>query len=219
MSKKIERELQGPGWTEVIFSAVLSLLLGVVLAAVCLVFKPVVVAKELPKDRAPDTVYYVAGSHDSSKARQASAKEKAFLQGGSVVVNEDELNTILAPAAPGGKAAAPAPTGVLTPGALNARIRDNVLQLAVPLHVSVAGFDQDLIAQARGGFEKNGDMFVFAPSEVYVGSCPVQRIPGLSAMLLKRVYAATPVPPEVVAAWQKLADVAVEGTTLRLSMP
>jgi hypothetical protein len=46
---KVDRAIYGPGWGEVIFGALLSLVLGVVLGALLLVLKPVVIAKETPK--------------------------------------------------------------------------------------------------------------------------------------------------------------------------
>ena len=99
MSKKIERAVHGPGWAEVILGAVLSAVLGVVLGAALLILKPIVVVKELPKEPVAGAVYYVEGSRDTAKAKQALAKRKAFAQGQSVTVTEDEINSLAAPAA------------------------------------------------------------------------------------------------------------------------
>jgi hypothetical protein len=218
-NKKIDRELNGPSWTEVIVGAVLSLLLGVVLGAALLVFRPVATVKELPKEPDADTVYFVPGTSDATKARQAQAKQKAFLEGGSVVLNEDEVNVLTAPAAkPGAKPAAPSGQ-TLASGAPNFRIRHSVLQVAVPLTVNVAGFQHEILVQARGGFAKDGDSYVFTPTEFYVGSCPVQRLPVVESLITKRLLAAAPEADALVAAWRKLAEVAVEDSTLRLSMP
>lgn len=221
MNKKIERDLYGPGWIEVILGALLSLVLGVVLAAVFLMLKPVAVVKELPKEPEKDLVYFVQGSRDSAKARQASAKQKVFGQGGSVVVNEDELNALTAPPAPkpGVKPAPAAESKMLATGAPDFRIRNSVFQAGVPVTISAAGLQHEVIVQARGGFEKTGEWFVFKPTEFYVGSCPIQRLPGVQDALMKRFVGMTKIPDELVSAWQKLADVSVEGSTLRLAVP
>jgi hypothetical protein len=222
---------------EVTFGAVLSVALGVALAVAMLVFKPVTTARELPKDPAPDTVYYLEGSHDSAKARQAMAKGKRFAQGGSVELNEDELNAVTAlevrpPQAakpadkkPAGKKAgedkadAPPAVPLMTPGVPNFRIRHGVLQVAVPLTFSLLGFEQHLIVQTRGTFVKDGDVFVFDPDETYLGSCPLHRIPPVRRWFLHRIWSTIHVPENLVASWDQLANVAIEGPDLRLTMP
>ena len=229
MSKKLDRQLYGPSMTEVLFGAVLSLLLGAVLAAVYLVLSPVTQVKELPKQRVDGMIYYIEGSRDTSKARQASEKQKAFLQGSAVTVNEDEINTIIVPIpaappnpakkpAPGAPAAPPAAQG-LSAGTPNFRIKDSVLQMGIPLQVSALGFEQKVILQTRGSFVKNGEVFAFEPTELYLGSCPLQRLPGVPQALLRRVMASVAVPPEMAAAWAKLSEVAVDGSSLRLAAP
>lgn len=222
MNKKLERELNGPSWTEVILGVVLSLVLGAALAAVYLVFKPVATVREMPKEPAEGVVYYLEGSRDSSKARDAMAKQTSFIRGGTIVVNEEELNALAAAAtAPAPKAdpkaATPAAQSVAA-GVPNFRIRDGVMQIGVPVSLNVAGFSQRVILQARGGFEKHGDVFVFAPSELYVGSCPLQNLPVAKGIVMTKVLGAAKVPEELAAAWGNLSDVTVEGSTLKLTM-
>lgn len=220
MNKKLQRELNGPSWTEVILGALLSLCLGVVLAAAFLVLKPVSKVKELPKEPDPKVVYFLEGSQDSGRARQAASKEKAFLQGGSVVLTEDEANTLISPPAkPGAKPAEPPPEKTLSAGSPNVRIRRSLLQVAVPIRLNVYGLQHEIIVQARGGFEKRADVFVFVPNEFLVGSCPLQQLPMVQAMLTKRFIAAVTIPEDLATAWRKLSDVAVEGSTLRLTVP
>ena len=222
------KDSHGPSWTEVILGAALSVVLGAALAAVFLVLKPVTKAKELPKEPAANMVYYLEGSVDASKARQAVLKQNSFAQGRSVVVTEDELNALVAPAAPAapakGKAAAePAPAaasaGAVSFGAPNFRIRKGEMQIAVPMHLGVAGLDVNVVVQARGGFARSGDTFVFAPNEVYVGSCPVQRLPIAEGYVMKKILASKELPDGVVAAWGKLSDITLDGSNLRLTVP
>jgi len=223
MSKKVERN--GPSWTEVIIGAVLSLALGVAAGFAYLVLKPVAVVKALPKEPAADVVYFIEGSHDSSKARQAAAKQHELLQGRAIALNEDELNALFAPAPaatpapakPAAKGSPAAPTQTITPEAPNFRVHDGVVQLGLPVRIAAFGWlDQKVILQATGTFAKEGDTFVFQPTEFYLGSCPIERLPAVKSFIFKRVVAAAPA--ELHDAWDKLADVTVEGTTLKLAV-
>lgn len=230
MSKASKADSHGPSWTEVILGAVLSAVLGVALAAVYLVAKPVTTAKDLPKEPAANVVYYLTGSSDGSKAQKAIGKQNLFAQGRSVEFTEEELNALAGPPAPAtpakGKPAAPAapasaaaPASGLTTGTPNFRIRKGEMQIAVPLHIGFNGLDVDVVMQARGGFVRSGDGFVFSPNEVYLGSCPVQRLPVAQGWVMGKILAAKAIPEGVVAAWGKLADVKLDGSTLRLTMP
>jgi hypothetical protein len=223
MSSKFDRARYGPSWTEVILGALLSMVLGVVLSAAYFVFKPVSKVKELPKEPIPGTVYYIEGSRDYSNARRLTAKQKFFAKGGSVVVNEDEINSaanpITAPLAPGTEPAPP-PTP-MSAGAPNFRIHDGAVQISVPVRLKwdLVNLDTVVLVQATGNFARKGDAIVFVPKNVYVGSCPVDRIPRAVDLVMKKFYETQPVPPDIAASWAKLADVTVEGTTLRLTMP
>jgi hypothetical protein len=221
MSRKIDRATHGPSWTEIILGIFLSTVLGVVLGAVALTLKPVVAVKEMPKEPDANSVYYLEGGRDTAKAKQALAKRAAFAQGQSVSVNEDELNVLIgtpaAPAAPAKPGATPPPAGQLTFGTPNFRIDGGALQIAAPVTVTAAGLK--LIVQARGGFVKSGDRLVFSPDTLYVGSCPVQRLPFLAGYVRSQFAAAQAVPEDLAAAWRKLANVAIEGKTLTLTMP
>jgi hypothetical protein len=242
MSKKTDRAAYGPSWTEVILGAVLSVVLGVVLGAALMILRPVVVPKGTPKADEKvikGAVYYHEGTRDSTKAKQAPEKRKAFAAGQSVTVVEDELNALASPApaaAPAaapkggdkaktadkgkaaGKAEAPAASGAFVVGAPNFRIRDGVMQIAAPV---TDGFDLGLkmIAQARGGIAKDGNTFVFEPKELYLGSCPVQRIPFLNAYVRDKFLSAQPIPDDIKTAWSKLTNAVIEGNTLKLTMP
>jgi hypothetical protein len=221
---RFDRANYGPSWVEVIFGAILSLALGVVLAAAYFVFKPVTRVKELPKEPVASTVYYIEGSRDYGNARRLIAKQKFFVKGGSIVVNEDELNAaaspVTAPVAPGSEPA-PAPTGLLTPGAPNFRIHDGMMTISVPvrLKLDAVALDQTILVQATGGFVRRGDSFAFVPKNVYVGSCPVERIPRAVDLVINKFYAAQPIPADIAAAWTHLSDVTIEGRALHLTMP
>lgn len=214
---------EGPGWIEVIFGAILSLLLGVVVAAVFLVLKPVPTVKELPKEPVAKMVYYIEGSRDSSKTRAVISKQKVLAQGGSVVLVEDELNAMVVPppAAPvAKKMELPQPAAekkAVTPGNPNFRIRDNVMQIAVPVQLSAYEMDYKIILQARGGFAKEGDAVVFQPSELYLGSCPLEKLPAVKEYVLKYLIAKMTLAEDAAAVWKKVTAATVEGSTVHLT--
>lgn len=242
MSRKIDRALRGPSWIEVVLGALISLVLGVVLGAALLIFRPVVVVKELPKgDKLdPTALYFVEGSRDATKGRDAAAKRKAFVQGQTVTVIEDELNALAGPATPFPNAAAPkpgekkapekapaakAPTAeatsdeLLAAGTPNFRMRDGVLQMGVPVTVNVLGMSESVVVQTRGGFAKQGDVFTYEPSEFYLGCLPLNRLPIVAKYAREKFLNAQVMPEDVKGAWAKLANVAVEGNVLKLTMP
>ena len=240
MAKKIDRASHGPSWTEVILGAVLSAVLGVLLGAAFLISRPVTVVAELPKaeERPRGTVYYMEGS-TTGNARQADAKRKQFVAGQPVTVTEADLNALAAaaagptpppaPKAPEKKAdkkagekekaaepAAPAPEGFFTAGTPNFRIREGTFQIGAPVTISYFGVGGKATMQARGVFKKEGDVFVYDPNELYLGSLPLQRLPFFPGYLRGKIFDAQKVPEDVAAAWRKLSSVTVEGNTLKL---
>jgi hypothetical protein len=228
MSRKIDRALRGPSWIEVILGALISLVLGVALGATLLVLRPVIAVKQMPKEDmiVPEAIYFVEGSRDSSKARDATAKRKAFVEGKSVSVIEDELNVLAGTAAsfaPAGEAKpgdkAPASDQTVAPGAPNFRVRDGVFQVGVPVTISLLGLSQKVIVQTRGGFEQQGSVFVYEPNEFYVGSLPLQRLPFLASYARDQFLDTAAVPEDIKSAWMKLAGVSIDGNVLNLKMP
>lgn len=225
---KVDRALHGPGWGEVILGAILSLLLGIALGAAWLVMKPVVIAKEMPKEPVPGTVYYVEGLRgDMAAAQQALSKRNAFIEGQSITLVEQEVNAVAQALVPSAPAAQPEEKGgtpqakgeeTIAAGTPNVRIRDGVVQVGVPVTFNLLGIRRNLIAQARGGFERQGDIFAYEPSEIYLGSCPVQRLPFLAGYIERKLSQAVRVPEDIAASWRKLSDVSAEGRELKLTM-
>ena len=228
-SRKIDKAQHGPTLTEVVVGATASLVLGVVLAMAYLLLKPVWTGKDLP--RAPaGTIFYVEGSRSTEYGKLWLRKKQLFLDGSSVVLNEDELNAWMmaatAPPAPekpvaGQKYTPPAPPGLFQMGTLNFRIRDGVLQIGTKsmLSVELLGFRHQLIMQATGRFVKRDGQSVFEISRFYIGSFPLHKLPGLSSQGLGYILGQAQIPEEIVAAWKKLANVTIEGSTLKLTMP
>jgi len=227
MRSKIERAQRGPSGVEVILGALLSVVIGAVLGAAYLSVKPVPAVKEIPKDAAAGSVFYIEGLHDSGQGPEAGEKLRTLAAGGSVTLTETELNSLAGEAAkpqpsvaakPGDKAApAAAPARAIEAGPLNFRIHGGLLQIAAPVQFSAFGFDAKLIVQTWGAFAKRGNAVVFEPTAAYVGSCPVQRIPWAGTAILRRLLVPQPVPDDMAAAWSKLVDASIDGATLRLT--
>ncbi len=230
--KKLEKALYGPSTTEVALGAVLGLVIGVLVACVYLVFKPVSQVKEMPKEPVRGTVYFLPGSDSSAKSKGWQDKQKQFVGGASVELAEDDLNawatsTFGAPpapaVAPGGKpaeakAAAPAADGIFQPGTPNFKIRDGKLQVGFKCVLNWYGLTHEVFVVTTGGFKRSGDKFVYSPDTVYLGSCPLHLLPAVSGPLIRHLGGKKSVPDELLSAWAKLTDVTLEGSTLKLSM-
>ncbi len=226
--KKIEKALYGPSAIEVALGAILGFALGVAVACVYLTFKPVKTVAEPPKEPVTGMVYYQAGTMDSSRSRQWSAKQKRFLAGGGVTVNEDELNAWAAAefkkpaAAPGaGKGDAPAaPAGqFLSAQPPNFRIVDGVMQVGYTCRLAYFGLGASVQVQARGKFGKSGNIFEFDADEFYIGSCPLHKLIGLGLPVISKLSSLHTGSEEMKAAWSRLSEVTLEGRTLKLTMP
>jgi hypothetical protein len=231
-SRKIEKSQHGPGLAEVVLGAAFSVFLGAGLALGYLLLKPAWSGKDLP--RAPSgTIFYVEGSRDSSYSKQWQRKRQLFIEGNSVALNEDELNAwmmaVTTPPEPerpvaGAKftqVAAPPSTGFFQLNTPNFRIREGVLQVGSKgaLNLELVGLKRQVIIQAAGKFEKGDGGFVLVPDRFYVGSFPLHRLPGLSSQVLGIILGKMQIPEDLRAAWKKLANVTVEGNTLKLTMP
>lgn len=217
---KVERALYGPSVTEVTVGAVVSIILGGLLALVYLAWKPVETVKELPEEPAARVVYYVPGSTNGTKGRQYLRKRQLLLEGnaGEVIsLTEEELNAWIASSR--AKPDAEAGSGLIAPQSVNFRIQDGVFQIGLPCAVNLFGMHRPLIIQAQGRFEKRGERFAFVPDRLHVGSLAAHRVPGLTSLVMNQVATAENAPEELRAAWNRLARVEVEGDQLVLALP
>jgi len=224
-NKKIERALNGPGFFEISFGVILSLALGVLLAALHLIFKPVEVIAKPPETEVSGQVYLLEGSASSSKAQQWKRKRQMLADGAAADVSftEEELNAWAASMTPQPqKGAAPATTETLfAPEKVNFRIQKGILQVGLvgKLTVSALGLSRDMVFQTRGKFVKGDNGYVFSPDELYLGSLPTHTVPHMTSLIMERVLAAQELPEDLKATWKKLNLVAVEDNTLRLVLP
>jgi hypothetical protein len=228
---KIDRALYGPSWTEVIFGAILSFALGIALAIVFLILKPVAVVRELPKEDkiVRNLVYVVQGSKDPAKGKGIDAKLKELAAGKSVTVTEDELNSLFAgkaappPAAPKAGAKAPAkadqPPSMPATSGPNFRIVEDKLQISLPTTIDLLGINQSLVVVATGHFGNEGGKVRYEIDHFQVGSLPASRLPYIQGAVVNKVLAAQNFPEELTGIWNKLTSITIEGNTLKLNMP
>lgn len=206
--------------TEVVFGAFLSLILGGALAAVYLITKPVETTRELPKEPVPRLVYHLEGSKESSKGRFWKVKQDQLLASRSITLIEDELNTAVAglktPPKKGAEEAQLKPES-LSAGAPNFRIREGVLQVALPVTLNTYNLGLSALVQAKGTFQKSGDRHVFVPDILLVGSCRVEKIPYIAGLVLGKIHSALNVPDELATAWGTLSEVKIDGAQLQLT--
>jgi len=119
--------------------------------------------------------------------------------------------------APAPAAEAP-PEELITPSVVNFRIRDGVVQVGLPSTVNTFTYQFPVVVQARGGFEKRDDMYVFVPDEFMLGSLPVHRFPHVVEYIMQKAMASEALPPELMAAWKKVKTVVVDGKTIKLTI-
>jgi hypothetical protein len=236
MSKqKIDRALYGPSWTEVILGAILSFGLGICLAIVFLILKPVSVVKELPKEDkiVRNMEYFIQGSRDSTKGRGVDAKLKDLTAGKSVTLTEDELNSMFgskAPApvpAPKAPAKTPAKAGakpeepppMTASSAPNFRIVGDKLQIGLPTTIDLLGVNQSLFVVATGTFSHSNGKVSYDISDFRVGSLPASKLPYIQGAVTKKILTAQNFPEELTSIWDKLASITIEGNALKLNMP
>lgn len=224
-NKKIEKALYGPSATEVALGALFGLIAGVLAACAYLVLKPVSQVREMPKEPVRGMLYYLPGGDSGAKSRNWSAKQKQFVAGTSVSFVEDELNAWAAATfgaarapAPGGKAGeGQADGGIFQPGTPNFKIVDGKLQIGTKCVLNWYGLTHEVIVISTGSFERSGDHFVFSPETLHIGSCPMHLLPAVSGPLFDHLVGKKKIPDDVRSTWAKVDDVAIEGSTLKLT--
>ncbi|HET7536361.1 MAG TPA: hypothetical protein VFJ90_07900 [Candidatus Didemnitutus sp.] len=237
--RKIEKALYGPSTFEVAVGAILGFAVGVVAACVYLVFKPVIRTPQMPKEPVAHTVYLVPGNENSTKAKAWQAKQKAFLTGSEVSLNEEELNawaaTIGTPAQntpapkPGPKPAAKPPATekdkdkpaenqpFFSASAPNFRIISDKLQISAKCTLNYYGIATDVWVVATGRFERSGDHYRFDPETFYFGSCPMHKLPALGAIARTQLLDTQKVPDDFRAAWAKVTAISIEGGLMKVA--
>lgn len=232
--RKIEKALYGPSTLEVALGAVLGFAVGVVVACVYLVFKPVQRVATMPKEPVANVIYFTPGNESSTKARGWKEKQKAFLAGSEVTLNEEELNawaaTIGTPATnapkPAAKPATPPPADKAKPAenqpffsasAPNFRIIADKLQISAKCTLNYYGIASDVWVVATGRFERDGDRYRFNPETFYFGSCPMHKLPALGTFVRGPLVDTQKVPDDFRAAWAKITAISIEEGLMKVA--
>ena len=217
--------LRAPGLVEVFVGSLLSVLLGVVLAAAILVLKPVAVVKELPKEPVAGKLYYLEGKKDWNAGRRWMFKRDAFLQGHSVTVTEDELNAWVDNIYPAPTPPSPSkkdePKPLIATGTPNFRLMGETVKFCVIYDVNVFSYSFQVVVQAEGSFlkPKGEDTIEFRPEVFYVGSLPAHKLLILKPLIFKQIVDCFELPADLVQAWAKIAEAKVEKQQLVLTIP
>lgn len=220
--KKLEKALYGPSTSEVVFGALLGLLAGVVAGAIYLVVKPVEVVTKVPAEPAKGVVYFVPGQSGGVNGRAWQAKVAAFTSGGSIVVNEEELNawaqslsgTVTSPKG----APPPEPANeFVSVRDLNFRLRGDRLQVAQRVRFNYFGVAKEVLLHSSGILERGAEGVRFLPEEAFLGSCPLHSLPGARGVLGRLLLSKQKVPEDFRAAWDRIVALEVEGGLLRVT--
>jgi len=230
--------LRAPSLLEIVVGSILSVVLGAILAATILVLKPVEVLKEAPKDKELDAtkVYYFEGRKEYTAGQRWRFKRDSLIQGHTIRVNEDELNTWIEEIYPrlpvetkAAKAAskpkakgkaneaaakeADGPMFSIETGTPNFRVTSDTLRIGVIYYINVFGNAFQIVVQSAGTFEKprrDEDPIYYKPSALYIGSLPAHKLLMLKPLILRQVIDTFEFPADLQAVWAKLAEIKVE---------
>jgi hypothetical protein len=211
---------KAPGIFGVVFSALLSLVLGVLVAFVYLIVQPVEVLTSAPKEEPAGTVLLLG----APGAGNASWEEKRdALVGGSlkeVTLTESELN------AWAGARFEPVKVeedvkktsffiAAATP---NFRIEGGLLQVGMVNTAYVYGHEGPLVLQAKGRFVAGAQGWSFTPEEALLGALPLHKIPAVLPFVASR-FGANNLPEEVTTVLTKAREISVRADGLTLALP
>lgn len=115
-----------------------------------------------------------------------------------------------------------APEELVTPSVPNFRIREGVVQIGMQTTINPLGYVFPVVVQAKGGFEKQGDTFMYVPESLMIGSFPLHRFPHATEYLMKylaeKATTHDAIPAEMVSAWKKVRNVVVDGKVIKVTI-
>ena len=213
---------KAPGVISVFIGAVLSVVLGSLLAFVHLASQPVEVMKTAPKEKPPaDKLYYVLGAPGGGAGKSWEMKSELLGAAGtgSVTLTEAELNawseSTLEPKklSEEEKSSAMAILG----GVPNFRIEGSSLHIGLVNTAIFFGMEAPLVMHAQGGFARSGNGWRFVPTEARLGALPLHKVPALLSVIADRFGASQP--PAVVEKIPRDAnDISIRDGSLVISL-
>ncbi len=216
-----KEESSGPGLAGAIVAAILSVLIGGLLAAANLLILPVSVVKELPpeEERVPKALYYVSGL---DKGGNTWKQKMALLergQSGALLVSEGELNrwakSSFKPDPKKAEEGGFLSKISLKPEFPNFRIVEDQLQVSTQVSIPILGEGKKFLYQGKGRFVNQS----FKVESGYIGSCPIPNFAGLPNMVYKHVASTLFDSEEGVKLgeiWAQVNDVSIENNQVKL---
>jgi len=221
MPKKKKVEPQG-SFAGSLILGVLVAAIGVALGMFSLAVEKVDEVRQMPKEEEikKRTVYFVSGKDRGGSYR---VKEEAFLSGkpGMLKLTEADLNAWAGNTFKFVRPANEEDTGggfaSLKPSAPNFRIQDGVFQIGIAVNVDSMFLNDKMRYFAKGGFDRQGDAFVFVPAVSYLGSAKLPMgVESVFGASLLAVFEQNEAFARYAEAWKGLSEVRVEGDELIL---
>ncbi|MEY4489295.1 MAG: hypothetical protein RIQ79_1803 [Verrucomicrobiota bacterium] len=220
MATKAERK--SPGIFEILLGISLSISLGVLLALVHMIMRPVEVVRTLPKEIVKGTRYYVEGPDASVSGTRWKTKLKRIGEKnpGEIAFSDSDLN---AWAANTFKKVEPekgeAHSFAILAGVPNFRVEGDQLQVGTVNDLIFLGGTSKLVIEAKGAFTKSANGWDFSPTEVYFGGLPTHKFPLLTSMLMAKFGAVGMNTPEATKVLTSATSINVSGGSVVVKLP
>lgn len=193
------------------------------IAATYLVFVPVHEVRRMPaEDDIKPGVYYVEGRRSGIDGAEWVGKRNQLISEApfEFTLREEELNQWSSSSFGEVRKNLKVEYGdtKLEPGIPMFRIDEGQIQVGVPIELNGIGDNLRIILQASGDFVEGPDQtYVFQSDLVYLGSCRIPNIQGISSLVTGGLSKVMGVPEDIATAWPSLSSVTVEGDTLTLA--
>jgi hypothetical protein len=195
---------------------------GVLIAAVFLIMKPVNEVKRMPEeDDIRPGVYYIEGKRSGIDGAGWVAKRNELVSElpFEFALNEQEFNqwSSLTFGERRKELMVEYGDAKIEPGIPLFRIADDILQVGIPVEISGVGENRRIILQATGTFVEEKDRgYQFQPDKVYLGSCRVPNFRGISSRVVSGLTELMSIPEDVRTAWPTVTSAQVEGDVVKL---
>lgn len=215
----INLDRKSPGIVGIVFGAFSAIALGALLGCFHLASKPVQVVSTLPNEPVAGTRYFVQGAAGSGSTWERKL-ERLKTASGEFGLTEADLNGW----ATAGFAEAKVEDAESIPvmivaGKPNFRIQGTELQVGAINRVLFFGSPSPLVLQAKGGFEREGSKWVFAPKESFLGGLALHRVPALQSLVAGRFGAKDALPEDVKNLLARATQISVVNGEVLLRMP
>ncbi len=223
--KKKTEQQKGPKLYEVVIGAILSLILGGLLAVIYLVLQPVEEVAQFPPEEAREKgkVYFKPGQVGRAGEFNWRPKQAAFEAGasGTIELVEQEINQWVSVEFSDLEDEDYPDAGMffIAPRSLNFRVGDGRFQIASDLDWTVFGYTHTLKAHAIGTFVRGNGSFAFEPEEMYIGGFTVPRTGDFGPTLIRRVVEVLDPSQDLRESWAAVSEVSIVEDQLILEIP